>query len=218
MKDLPQELSVAGLRIFLFMKREEPLMDEEPEFAEFLAAFGTEITNYAPGRLRELYLGRSLARAAIRKVLGADPGWLRASADRKPELPHGVAASLTHTHLHGHRIALVGAARSSEKVIGIDLEPCFTDLQAEKLRTRFSGYFDAGKTELDANTMTELFTIYEACVKILSQKNRGIVSPSHLKLEVKNDNLWVVTHPESATKIEGIVLPIEGARLSIGVA
>lgn len=217
MKELPQELLIAGLRIFLFMKKEEPLMDEEPEFAEFLAAFGTEISNYAPGRLRELYLGRSLARVAIRKVLGADPGWLRAGAERKPELPHGVAASLTHTHLHGHRIALVGAARTTEKVIGVDLEPCFTDLQAEKLRTRFSGYFDSG-TELDAKTMTELFTIYEASVKILSQKNRGIVSPSHLKLTAKNADSWVVTHPESGTKIEGIVLPFGGASLSIGVA
>lgn len=217
MKVLPKELSLSGLRIFLYIKDEEPLIEEEPEFAEFLAAFGTEITNYAPGRLRELYLGRSLAKQAIRELLGVDPGWLRTGADRKPELPHGVAASLTHTYLQGKRIAVVGAARTLEKVIGVDLEPLFTDLQAEKLRERFSGYFNSGKIQLDAGNMTELFTIYEATVKILSQKNRGIVSPSHLRLEEKTTDSWVVSHPESGIRIEGIVLSYLGARLSVGV-
>lgn len=214
---LPSEITLHGQRIYLFTQEENPLCEEEPEYADFLAAFTGETSNYAPGRLKELYLGRSLVREAIQKVLGVDPGWIRASADRRPELPPGIAASLTHTHLHGHRIAVVAAARTTEKVIGVDLEPCFTDLQAEKLRERFSGYFDSKETVLDAQNMTELFTIYETCVKILSQKNRGIVSPSHLKLEVKTPTSWTVTHPESGSRMEGMVLTFQGARLSVGI-
>lgn len=214
---LPSEITVNGQRIYLFTQEENPLCEEEPAYAEFLAASSGETNTFAPGRLKEFYLGRSLVRAAIQKVLGVDPGWIRASADRRPELPPGVAASLSHTHLRGHRVAVVAAARTTEKMIGVDLEPCFTDLQAEKLRERFSGYFHSKNTALDAQNMTELFTIYESCVKILSQKNRGIVSPSHLKLEAKTPTSWTVTHPESGTRMEGTVLIYRDARLAIGL-
>lgn len=214
---LPSEITLGGHRIFLFTREESPLSEEEPSFAEFLAAFGADVNNFAPGRLRELYLGRSLVREAIQKVLGVDPGWIRASADRRPELPAGVAASLSHTTLKGQRVAFVAAARTTEKVIGVDLEPCFTELQAEKLHERFAGYFDSAETTLDAGKMTELFTIYESCVKILSQKNRGIVGPSHLKLETKTSDTWIVSHPESGTHMEGTVLTYRGARLSVGL-
>ncbi len=214
---LPHEVLISGHPVLLYFREENPLVEEEPEYADFLAALGGEMANFAPGRLKEFYLGRSLVRAAIHEILGVDPGWIRTGADRRPELPSGVAASLSHTYLHGHRVAVVAAARTTDKAIGIDLEPCFSDLQAEKLHERFAGYFDSSSTALGAVNMTELFTVYETCVKILSQKNRGIVSPSHLKIESRTPETWVVTHPESGTHLEGVTLKFRDARLSIGI-
>ncbi len=214
---LPHEVFINNTPLFLFTRDENPLCEEEPEYAAFLSAFSGSTENFAAGRLKEFYLGRSLLREALIKVTGADPGWIRAGDGRRPELPSGVAASLTHTHLHGHRIAVVAAARLNDLVMGIDLEPCFSELQAEKLRERFAGYFDSKKSNLGPIEMTELFTIYEASVKILSQKNRGIVSPSHLKLESKTADSWVISHPESGTRIEGILIHYRDARLALGI-
>jgi 4'-phosphopantetheinyl transferase EntD len=79
---------------------------------------------FAPRRLAEFQLGRSLARQALRE-LGYDDAVLIAGPDRAPRWPDGVVGSITHTgHAPDGYCAAAVARTADARAVGIDVERC----------------------------------------------------------------------------------------------
>ena len=110
--------------------------DRDEEFLRFRREFPGIGTGFSEGRIRELYLGRKCARAAILERFGEDPGWIGAGTTGMPELPPGVCASLSHSTIDGKLTAAVALAEKPE-CIGIDLEPVLSTAAAKKLERRY---------------------------------------------------------------------------------
>ncbi|MDK8873495.1 4-phosphopantetheinyl transferase [Paracoccus sp. SSJ] len=80
------------------------------------------IARAVPKRRREFALGRMALRAAIRQAGHDLPATrpIAARADRQPDLPPGIRASLSH----GGDYCIAIAAPPGGASVGIDLEPC----------------------------------------------------------------------------------------------
>jgi len=74
---------------------------------------------WAPSRQREFFTGRSLARAALRR-LGVSDAPLLVAADRAPRWPTGVTGTISHA---GSLCVVAVAALARVRAIGVDVEP-----------------------------------------------------------------------------------------------
>lgn len=157
----------------------EASLGSHEELDQFRKEFPGIEPSFSDKRVRELFLGRKCAQAAILEKFGMDPGWLPIGECGMPELPRGVRASLSHSTIDGVAVATVALAKEPE-FVGVDIQPILPTETAKKLERRFADHLPAQSHT--AEGVTELFTIYETIVKIASQMGHGKPAPSQIEL------------------------------------
>jgi 4'-phosphopantetheinyl transferase EntD len=200
----------------VYVLSESALIDRE-DFDRFRREFSGIEEGFSDKRVRELYLGRTAAQAAIKEKFGIDPGWIPIGAAGMPSLPRGVRASLSHSTIDGVAIAAV-AVGSEPEVLGIDFEPIVNAETAKKLERRFAEQLP--RDAKGPQAMTELFTLYETIVKIASQLGHGKPGPSQIELIERGADHWLARlNTDGLEVISGIFLPAfppTHSRLALG--
>jgi 4'-phosphopantetheinyl transferase EntD len=200
----------------VFVLSENSLTNRD-ELERFRREFPHIEEGFSDKRVRELYLGRTAAQAAIKEKFGIDPGWIPIGAAGLPSLPRGVRASLSHSTIDGVSIAAV-AIGSEPEVLGVDFEPILNAETARKLERRFSERLP--KDAQGPQAMTELFTIYETVVKIACQLGHGKPGPSQIDLIERASDHWIARlNTDGLEVISGVFIPAFPAthsRLTLG--
>jgi 4'-phosphopantetheinyl transferase EntD len=209
--DLPPD---SGTSVFVLS---EASLENRDELERFRREFPGIETGFSDRRIRELYLGRTAAQAAIREKFGIDPGWIPIGETGLPSLPRGVRASLSHSTIDGMSIAVV-AVGSEPHVLGVDFEPILNEDTARKLERRFAEQLP--RDARGPQAMTELFTIYETIVKIACQLGHGKPGPSQIELIERASDHWIARlNTEGVEVISGVFLPAfppTHSRLTLG--